>query len=175
MGDGGLRKNTAYIGFGSNLGAKLENCRDAIRRMEQIAGCHVASQSSFYRTEPVGVSGQDWYLNGVLDLETDLSPRELLHALLDIETAMGRIRRKRWDSRIIDLDILLYEREVVDEDDLKVPHPLLHLRRFVLVPMVQLAPDLMHPVLKKPMRQLLQNLSDEGQSVVLFREDTCAC
>ena len=118
----------------------------------------------------MGVTRQDWYFNGVLALETDLSPRGLLEILLSVEMGMGRVRRRRWDSRIIDLDILLFGQDVVDEDDLKIPHPLMHLRRFVLVPMVQLAPDVIHPLLGKTMRELLQNLSDEGQSVVQFGE-----
>ena len=157
---------TAYIGVGSNLGDKVRNCLEAVARIDEIAGCRVTAQSEFYRTQPVGVKGQDWYVNGVIVLSADISARDLLKSLLAIEITMGRERKKKWDSRIIDLDILLFGEEVISEKGLQVPHPLMHLRRFVLVPMVSLAPDLVHPLLKKSMGELLVDSPKEDQSVV---------
>ncbi len=144
---------TAYIGVGSNLGDKINNCLEAVVRIDEISGCRVTAQSDFYRTQPVGVKGQDWYVNGVIVLSSDIPARDLLKGLLAIELDMGRERKRKWDSRIIDLDILLFGEEVISEKGLQVPHPLMHLRRFVLAPMVSLAPDLVHPVLRKSMAE----------------------
>ena len=157
---------TAYIGVGSNLGDKKDNCLEAIVRIDEILGCRVTAQSDFYRTQPVGVEGQGWYVNGVIVLSADISAQDLLKSLLAIEVDMGRERKRKWDSRIIDLDILLFGEEVISEKGLQVPHPLMHLRRFVLAPMVFLAPDLVHPVLRKSMAELLVDSPKKEQSVV---------
>ena len=157
---------TAYIGIGSNLGDKLSNCLKAIEAVDRVPDCSVVGQSGFYRTEPVGVERQDWYVNGVLFLSTDISPQDLLTSILAVEKEMGRKRNKKWASRIIDLDLLLFGQDVIKKDDLAIPHPLMHRRRFVLMPMVQLAPDLIHPVLGKSMADLLDDISDEGQTVI---------
>ena len=158
--------NTAYIGVGSNLGDKLDNCFKAIELVDNIENCTVMKQSDFYRTEPVGVASQDWYVNGVICVEAVLSAQDLLRSLLSIETHMGRVRKKRWESRIIDLDILLYEHHVIDEKNLTIPHPLMHIRKFVLMPMVQLDPDLVHPVLGRTMSELFDDLAEEGQGIM---------
>ena len=157
---------TAYIGVGSNLGDKINNCLEAVVRIDEISGCRVTAQSDFYRTQPVGVEGQDWYVNGVIVLSSDIPAQDLLKGLLAIEVDMGRERKRKWDSRVIDLDILLFGAEVISEKGLQVPHPLMHLRRFVMVPMVSLAPDLVHPVLRKSMTELLVDSSEKDQSVV---------
>ena len=157
---------TAYIGVGSNLGDKIKNCLEAVVRIDEISGCRVTAQSGFYRTQPVGVKGQGWYVNGVIVLSADISAQNLLKRLLTIEITMGRERKRKWDSRIIDLDILLFGEEVISEKGLQVPHPLMHLRRFVLVPMVSLVPDLVHPVLGKSMVDLLVDSPKKEQSVV---------
>jgi 2-amino-4-hydroxy-6-hydroxymethyldihydropteridine diphosphokinase len=156
----------AYIGVGSNLGDKLNNCLRAIDRMNGIPGSRVSAQSEFYRTAPVGVAGQDWYMNGVVALSTDITAQHLLRCLLAIEAGMGRERRRKWDSRIIDLDILLFGDGIIDEENLRVPHPMMHSRRFVLVPLVSLAPHLVHPVLGKTLVELLNSVSDESQAVI---------
>ncbi len=161
---------TAYIGIGSNLGDKQDNCLRAIEQIERIPGCQIEARSGFYRTEPVGVEGQDWFVNGVFSLSADISARHLLKSLLAVEADMGRKRKKKWDSRIIDLDILLYGKDVTDKKDLIIPHPHVHLRRFVLAPMVQLAPDLIHPVSGKTMARLLRDLPVEGQGIVPLEE-----
>jgi len=157
---------TAYIGVGSNLGDKINNCLEAVVRIDEISGCRVTAQSDFYRTQPVGVKGQDWYVNGVIVLSAEISAQDLLKGLLAIEVDMGRERKRKWDSRIIDLDILLFGEKVISEKGLQVPHPLMHLRRFVLAPMVSLAPDLVHPVLGKSMAELLVDSPEKEQSVV---------
>jgi len=155
----------AYIGIGSNIGNKLENCHSAIQMVGKISGCRLMAQSYLFRTAPIGVEGHDWYVNGVIALEAEIPVYQLLKSLLAIEAGLGRERRKKWDPRTIDLDILLFGQDVVDEHDLTVPHPYLHLRKFVLVPMTQLVPDLIHPVLGKTMAELLAGLAGEGQAV----------
>ena len=145
----------------------MANCEKAISLMERLGGCSVKAQSSFYRTEPVGVEGQDTFINAVIRMDTDLCPTSLLKHLLKIETDMGRVRRKKWDARVIDLDILLFGRRVIEEPDLMVPHPLMHLRRFVLAPLLQIDPNLIHPVLGKSMRELAGELTGDGQAVAL--------
>jgi 2-amino-4-hydroxy-6-hydroxymethyldihydropteridine diphosphokinase len=114
----------------------------------------------------VGVKGQDWYVNGVISLKTVISAQDLLQCLQGIEERMGRVRRSKWGPRTIDLDVLLFGQDIINDEDLEIPHPFMHLRRFVLVPMVQLAPDLVHPVLGKTMFQLLEDSSHEGQTVM---------
>ena len=156
---------TAYIGVGSNLGQKLDNCQEAISRMDDLNECHVGGFSSFYATEPVGVEDQDSFINLVVRLNTALSPETLLKKLLGLEAGMGRIRRKKWDARVIDLDILMYGSRIIKLPDLEVPHPLMHERRFVLVPMMELAPELVHPVLGKSIENLVRELPKDGQAV----------
>lgn len=158
--------NTAYIGIGSNMGDPLNNCQKAIDLVDHMDGTQVTGISPFYRTEPVGDTTQDWYVNGVIRMETTFEPEGLLRSLMSIEANMGRVRRRKWEPRIIDLDILLYGNEVIETKDLLVPHPLMHQRGFVLVPMGQLDPGLIHPVLKKSMAQLLGDLGPEGEAVV---------
>jgi 2-amino-4-hydroxy-6-hydroxymethyldihydropteridine diphosphokinase len=157
---------TAYIGIGSNVGDPLSNCLKAIDLINHMDGCRVADRSDFFRTEPVGSISQGWYVNGVVRIETTLAPRELLRSLLAIESHMGRVRRQKWEPRIIDLDILLYGNEVLEENDLRIPHPLMHQRRFVLMPIVELNPGLVHPVIGRSMAELMDDLDVEGQAVV---------
>lgn len=159
---------SAYIGIGSNIGRKIDHCKRAISLMGRLEGCSVRMQSPFYRTEPVGVEGQDPYVNGVVCVDTDLSAGTLLKRLLEIEADMGRVRRKKWDARVIDLDILLFGSRIIQKPDLVVPHPLMHLRRFVLTPLLQIAPDLIHPVLYKSIRELAGSLPGDGQAVETY-------
>lgn len=161
---------TAYIGIGSNLGDKLNNCLKSIDLIERIPGCLVEAQSDFFRTEPVGVEDQNWYVNCVISLQPDISVQQLLKNLLAIEAGLGRERKQKWNPRTIDLDIILFGQDLINEKNLTVPHPLMHERRFVLVPMVQLAPDLIHPVLKKSMIELLDALPEERQAVIPLME-----
>jgi len=161
---------TAYIGVGSNLGDKLKNCLTAIDLVDKITGCSVEKKSRFYRTQPVGVEDQDWYLNAVISLRAEIHARDLLEGLLAIEAGIGRIRKKKWESRPIDLDILLLGQDVINGKYLTIPHPRMHLRRFVLVPMAELAPDLIHPVLNETMAELLDGFSGEEQTVIPLME-----
>lgn len=162
----GLCMETVYIGVGSNLGDRQGNCNQAASMVDGLAECSVSRISDFYRTEPVGVDGHEWYVNGVISVTTDISATDLLKGLLDIEARMGRVRKRKWDPRIVDLDILLFGRHVINEKDLQVPHPLMHLRRFVLVPLVQIASQLEHPVLGVTMQSLLERLPEDGQRVI---------
>ena len=156
---------TVYIGVGSNLGDKLENCLKAIERVGNISGCRLIARSDFFRTEPVGVEGHDWYVNGVISIEADIPAHQLLNSLLAIEAGLGRERKKKWDPRTIDLDILLFGQDIIDENNLTIPHPFMHSRKFVLVPMVQVRPDLIHPTLGETMTELLERLTEEDQEI----------
>jgi len=164
-----VKNNLAYIGIGSNLGEPVANCNRAIRAMTADPRNRVVEVSPFYRTEPVGKTDQGWFVNAVAALETSRSPRDLLNFLQTIEREMGRERKEKWGPRIIDLDILFYNEQVMRGEDLVVPHPRLHERRFVLTPLNDIAPDLRHPLLRKSISELLAELP-EGEKVILLRE-----
>jgi 2-amino-4-hydroxy-6-hydroxymethyldihydropteridine diphosphokinase len=132
----------AYVGLGANLGPREETLREAIGILERAPGVRVVAVSTLRETEPVGPIEQPMFLNGAVELETTLSARELLDLLLDAEQALGRIRGERWGPRVIDLDLLAFGDEEIDEQGLEVPHPRLHERRFALEPLAELAPDL---------------------------------
>ena len=157
--------HVTYIGLGANLENRIMHLKEAIDRIDQIPECRVRAVSPFYQTEPVGVRGQKWYVNGVIRVETSLGPRALLKSLLDIEADMGRIRQTRWGPRVIDLDILLFEDQIIQEKEVTIPHPRMQERRFVLVPLTRLAPNLIHPVLGKTMMELLDEAPVEDQAV----------
>ena len=161
-----MTKNVVYIGIGSNLGNKEKNCSKSVQKIRELPKSTLLKVSQWYLTEPVGVEGQDWYMNGVVSIKTSLGAHDLLDRLLSIEKEMGRIRKEKWESRIIDLDLLLFGEEIIDTATLKIPHPLMHLRRFVLAPMTQLAPALIHPVLRKNMNHLLESLKKEEQKII---------
>lgn len=160
----------SFIGIGSNIGDKIENCIMAIDMIDKINGCSVIKRSSFYRTEPVGFKDQNWFVNCVIMIDTVFSPFVLLQKLQEIEDIMGRERRIKWGPRIIDLDILIFDGLIIRDKILTIPHPLMHKRRFVLVPMNQLAPDLVHPIFNKTIRELLSNIPDNEQTVVLIKD-----
>jgi 2-amino-4-hydroxy-6-hydroxymethyldihydropteridine diphosphokinase len=130
----------AYVGLGANLGDREGTIRAAVADLPGVVAV-----STLRETDPVGITAQPRFLNGVAALETELAPRELLDALLAVERRLGRERGKRWGPRTIDLDLLLYGDEVIDEDGLTIPHPRLHERRFVLEPLADLAPKLVVP------------------------------
>jgi 2-amino-4-hydroxy-6-hydroxymethyldihydropteridine diphosphokinase len=135
-----------YIGLGSNLGEREAQIRLALDDLARLPGSRLVRASSLYDSEPVGDVEQPKFLNAVAELETELTARQLLWNLLLIERRLGRTRTRRWGPRTIDLDLLLYGQVVVDEPDLQIPHPELTRRSFVLVPLVELDPLLVHPV-----------------------------
>ena len=144
----------AYVGLGSNVGNKIANCARALTELSS-PDISIQRVSSLYKTDPVGYVDQERFVNGVVEVCTELSIRSLLERVKIIEKNMGRKTGVRWGPRVIDLDILLYGSEVCESEDLVIPHPRLHERRFVLVPLVELVPEFMHPGLNKTMRELL--------------------
>ena len=147
----------AYIALGSNLGDKEKNLRRAIMLLLQ-QGIDVEKVSSFISTEPYGVTDQPQFLNAVCRVSTSLAPLALLDVLLATELAMGRVRLRHWGERNIDLDLLLYEDVVMDEPRLRLPHPDIQNRDFVLLPLAEIASELVHPTLKKTIQELKNSL-----------------
>lgn len=156
-----------YLGLGSNLGDREHNLKEAFARIEEHIG-HVVKSSSVYETEPWGFNTSETFLNAVIEVGTELSPSGVLGAILMIETLLGRTRgEKQYSSRVIDIDILLYNDLIVNEVSLKIPHPLLHERMFVLVPLCEIAPDIIHPIFNKSVL-LLSKICPDNSKVRLY-------
>ncbi len=160
----------AYIGLGSNVGDREAMLDQATAMIAIRDSLNVLRRAGLYETEPVGIENQDWFLNTVLEVETNLTPDALLKHTQAIEKRLGRQRRVQSGPREIDLDILLYENQLIETAQLKIPHPELHRRRFVLVPLCEIAPQLTHPVLKQPMHSLLNDLHDAKQVKLLAKK-----
>jgi len=157
---------TAYIALGSNLGDRHENLGKALSALQESAGIVVQQVSSYFVTEPVGGSpGQDKFLNAAAELDTELSPQDLLRALLEIEQRLGRIRGERFGPRTIDLDLLLYDQVVLDEPGLVIPHPRMHERLFVLRPLAEIAAEVVHPVLGQNIQALARQVPEAPGSI----------
>lgn len=154
--------NLVYLSLGSNVGDRETQLRDAHSRLGGLG--RVVAVSSVYETEPVEFTEQPWFLNCAIRLETSLAPQQLMNAILDTEQQMGRVRRHRKGPRSIDIDILLFGNEIIESQELTIPHPAMYQRRFVLEPMAEIAPKVVHPILKKTIRELLDALPP-GQAV----------
>jgi 2-amino-4-hydroxy-6-hydroxymethyldihydropteridine diphosphokinase len=149
-----LAMKTAYLGLGSNIGDREQNLKDALAKLA-APDLRVARLSSVYETEPVGFTAQRWFLNLVVEIETELFPLQLLSRIAKIEQALGRARTVKNGPRTLDVDILLYGRAVVRSAKLEIPHPRMAERRFVLAPLAELAPELRHPVTHRSIRAML--------------------
>ena len=159
--------HTAYVALGSNLGDKEANLRKALELLQE-RGVEIVKTSTFISTEPYGVTDQPQFLNGVCEVRTSLVPLALLHTLLEIEQEMGRVRLRHWGERNIDLDLLLYEDVVLDTPELKLPHPDMQNRDFVLLPLAEIAPELVHPILQKSIEEL-SNLFISKRAVIFSK------
>ncbi len=151
----------AYIGIGSNVGNKVDQCEKAISEILKVDRHKLLVKSSLFKTKPIGYTSQDWFVNGVIKIETDLEPLDLLRVLKTIEFHLGRTETFRWGPRTIDLDILIFDDREMRTEELQIPHPLLHERQFVLIPLAEIDRDLVHPVLKKTIGELLNNLKED--------------
>ncbi|MBI5590324.1 MAG: 2-amino-4-hydroxy-6-hydroxymethyldihydropteridine diphosphokinase [Deltaproteobacteria bacterium] len=159
--------HTAFVGVGSNLGQKRDNCLRGIAALTTCAHSRLLNRSRLYRTEPVDYLDQDWFVNCVAQIETCLDPFGLLAVLQDIQKKAGRVQDAiRFGPRILDMDVILFDAAIIDHPDLILPHPRMHLRRFVLKPLCDLDPTLRHPILNQTVQYLLDNLEDAGQGVV---------
>ena len=162
---------TIFIGFGSNVGDRVDFCDRAVTLLSLLPHSRLQGVSLLYETEPVRDRidpGEGWFLNGVVQLETDIAPRSLLTTLQEIERALGRDDDNRSGPRTIDLDILFYGEHVIKEPGMTIPHPRLHQRRFVLMPMNELDPLWIHPTLHRSVAQLLTEAKDQTQVHLLF-------
>jgi 2-amino-4-hydroxy-6-hydroxymethyldihydropteridine diphosphokinase/CDP-diacylglycerol--serine O-phosphatidyltransferase len=160
--------NVVLIGLGSNMGARGRNLRAAVRRLDANRAITVTRRSRFYKTKAVGgPRKQRAFLNGAAVVQTSLTPLELLEAVLEVEDDMGRIRGERWGPRVIDIDILLYGNLVIRDENLIVPHPRMHERRFVLEPANDIAPELVHPVLKQTIQELFEAVAKTKSTQII--------
>jgi 2-amino-4-hydroxy-6-hydroxymethyldihydropteridine diphosphokinase len=153
---------TVYLSLGSNVGDRAKNLQDAIEALAEN-GVEVRKLSSIYETEPVDLREQPWFLNCVVEAQTELAPLDLLHTLRNIEARMGSKKLVAKGPRLIDLDILLYADEMIDTPELRVPHPRMQLRRFVLLPLAEIAPHIRHPGTRLTPQQMMARAADKSQ------------
>ncbi len=162
----------AYISVGSNIGNKLENCKKGVDALTKSGSATLKNQSPYYKTDPVDYLDQDWFINYVVKIETSLDPFELLTTLKKIQRDAGRIRDViRFGPRILDMDIILFDNAVMNSPVLTIPHSRMHKRRFILKPICDIDPEIIHPVFKKNMKYLLDGLDDEEQGIAEYKCD----
>ena len=152
------------VAIGSNLksesyGMPLENCLNVINFLNKLF--YVTKISHFYESEPIPKSEQPWYVNGVVEIKTTLRPRDIIEKLFLIENEFGRVRKKKNEARIIDLDLLCYKKKIINKKNLIIPHPRLHLRKFVVKPICDISPEWIHPILNKKSKDLLKNVANQ--------------
>jgi len=157
-----VAREVVYLGLGSNLGDKVANCLHALDEIALSPHNTIQAISSLYKTEPAGYREQDWFINCVAEVITALAPRSLVDVLQNIEKKMGRKKTFKMGPRLIDLDILFYGSRNITEKDLVIPHPRLHERGFVLAPLTEIAPDMVHPILHKTVKELFEAIGSEG-------------
>ncbi|MBN1898060.1 MAG: 2-amino-4-hydroxy-6-hydroxymethyldihydropteridine diphosphokinase [Spirochaetes bacterium] len=148
--------HTVYLSLGSNIGDREKNIINALRLLK-IKGIPITKMSSLYESEPVGIEDQPWFYNMVIKISSSLQPDKILKIVKDIEAEIGRMWTTKWGPRVIDIDILFYEDQIVNMENLVIPHKEFHNRDFVLVPMVEIEPDFIHPVLKKSIEDILES------------------
>ncbi len=149
-----------YLSLGSNIGNKRKNLLEAIRKIGELENTEVVKSSTILETEPFGYLEQDNFLNACLEVKTLMTAQEFLKEILQIELDMGRVREIKWGPRIIDIDILFYDKEIIEEDNLAVPHPWICEREFVLDPLSEIAPNYIHPLEKKTITMLARKLKE---------------
>jgi 2-amino-4-hydroxy-6-hydroxymethyldihydropteridine diphosphokinase len=162
-----LKPHKVFLGLGTNVGNREENLRMARKYIANLVGV-IASESSVYETAAWGNTEQNAFLNQVVEIETTFSSFAVLHLILKIEKDMGRVREIKWGARIIDIDILYYENDIISAEKLVIPHPFIQERKFVLMPLAEIAADFIHPKLKLTNAKLLENCKDLGE-IKLFR------
>lgn len=156
----GLDKTTAYLLLGSNLGDRKQLLSDALALIEERAG-EIFAKSALYETEAWGKTDQPNFINLAVGIKTELSALNLLRVLLLIEAELGRVRQEKWGERLIDIDLIFYGEEILDEgDELQVPHPQMQYRKFVLEPLAEIAPNFLHPIIRKTVIEILTTLAD---------------
>ena len=161
-----MQAHTVLISAGSNIGDKSGNCRKGISALIRPERAVLIKESKFYKTEPVDYTNQDWFVNCAVKISTPLEPLELLTEIKRIESEAGRKKDAvRFGPRVLDLDIIFFDDRVIESDNLIIPHPRMHQRRFVLMPICDIDPNIMHPVFKKSIRTLLSELDGSGQKV----------
>ena len=158
-----------FLSLGSNLGDRLSNIQQAVSLLSMSKDIKIVKSSSFYETEPWGNKNQNWFVNAAVAIDTALEPHELLKFCQNIEYTLGRIRnqKEKWQERALDIDILMYDNKVINTDELVIPHPFMHLRAFVLVPMLEVKQDLVHPILNKTVAEMYDAL-ENPEDVFLY-------
>ena len=158
-----------FLSLGSNLGDRISHIQQAVSSLSMLENVQIIKTSSFYETEPWGNKNQNWFVNACVALDTTLTPLDLLKECQRIEMQLGRMRinEEKWGQRAIDIDILMYDNEIISDNVLTVPHPYFHLRAFVLVPMLEVKADLVHPVLNKTVSEIYDEL-ENPEDVFLY-------